>query len=134
MAKKSENTKTANRLSKLKGKFPVVRICLSANPNNSIIVLTDLTGKILTWCSSGKVDFKGAKKGTPFAAQKVTEDILEKAKTVEASSVHIEIKGSGLGRDAFLKSIQASGLQIESIKDKTGFPHGGTKPENRRRV
>jgi small subunit ribosomal protein S11 len=120
--------------SRLKQKFPIVRICLKANANNSLVVLTDLEGKIISWCTSGKAGFKGAKKATPFAAQKVTEEIVEKAKIVEATSAHIIINGGGMGRDSFLRAIQSSGIQVESICDTTGFPHGGPKKTNRRRV
>jgi small subunit ribosomal protein S11 len=123
-----------SKTSRLKQKFPIVRVCIKANPNNSIIVLTDMEGKVISWSSSGKVGFKGSKKATPFASQKVTEEILEKAKMVEASSVHVLINGYGMGRDAFLRALQTSGLQVESIVDSTGFPHGGPKPKNRRRI
>lgn len=133
MAKPNKDT-SKNRSAKLRQKFPIVRICLTANSNNSIIALTDLNGQVISWCSSGKVGFKGTKKATPFAAQKVTEDILDKAKMVDASSVHIVINGAGMGRESFLRAVQSSGLQVESIKDITGFAHGGAKPHNRRRV
>lgn len=120
--------------SRLKQKFPIVKICLKANANNTIMVLTDLEGKVIAWNSSGKSGFKGSKKATPFASQKVTEDIIEKARMVEASSAHLTINGYGMGRDAFLRAIQASGIQVESIRDTTGFPHGGPKAKNRRRI
>lgn len=119
---------------KLKKKLPIVRIFLRAENNNSIITLTDLEGKVLYWSTAGRVGFKGSKKSTPFAAQKATEDVLQFAQALEASSVHVEIKGGGSGRDSFIRAIQASDLQIESITDKTGFPFGGVKPKNKRRV
>jgi small subunit ribosomal protein S11 len=123
-----------NKKPKAKQKFPIVRIFLRAEFNNSIITLTDLQGKVLAWTSSGKSGFKGSKKSTPFAAQKATEEILDRVRQVEASSVHLVIKGAGMGRDSFLRSIQSSDLQIESIKDVTGFPFGGVRSKKRRRV
>ncbi len=119
---------------KIKKKYPIVNLYLHAGFNNSIVTLTNLQGQTIMWSSSGKAGFKGSKKSTPFAAQKVTEEILDVVKTVEASSAHIIIDGAGMGRDSFLRAIQNSDLQIESIKDITGFPHGGAKPKNRRRV
>ncbi len=128
------NTKSKIKKSKSKLKLPIARIFLRAEFNNSIITLTDLDGKVITWSSSGKIGFKGSKKSTPFAAQKATEEILDKLKSMETTSVHLEIWGAGMGRDSFLRTIQGSDLQIESIKDKTGFPFGGVKPRKRRRV
>jgi len=133
MAKVAFKPKT-NKKTKIKQKYPIVRIFLRAEFNNSIITLTDLQGKVISWSSSGKSGFKGSKKSTPFAAQKATEEIMERVRQVEASSAHIVIKGAGMGRDSFLRSIQSSDLVIESIKDVTGFPFGGVKPKNRRRV
>ncbi|NJS41274.1 30S ribosomal protein S11 [Candidatus Gracilibacteria bacterium] len=107
---------------------------MHAEFNNSIITLTDLEGKVIAWSSSGKIGFKGTKKSTPFAAQKATEEMIEKLRSLDTKSVHLEIWGAGLGRDSFLRTIQGTDLQIESIKDKTSFPFGGTKPKKRRRV
>jgi len=132
---KSTKTQAAPRKSKLKKlKLPVVRLFIRAQFNNSIITLTDLQGKVLAWSSSGKIGFRGSKKSTPFAAQKATEEVLEQVKAVEASSVHLVMKGAGMGRDAFLRAVQATDLQIESIEDKTGFPHGGVRSKKQRRV
>lgn len=130
---KSDKTKIS-KSSRLKQKFPIVRICINAKPNNTLVALTDIEGKIISWSTSGKAGFKGTKKATPFASQKVTEEILEKARMVDATSCHLIINGAGMGRDAFLRAIQNSSLQIDSIKDVTGFPFGGVKPHNRRRI
>jgi small subunit ribosomal protein S11 len=135
MAKmKSKTPLKISKKSRLKERHPISKIYLSAKQNNSIVTLTDLEGKVIAWSSSGKSGFKGAKKSTPFAAQKATEEVLEKAKIIDSSSFHVIVKGAGQGRDAFLRAIQASGIQIESIKDTTGFPFGGPKAKNRRRV
>jgi small subunit ribosomal protein S11 len=133
MAKVPPKVKT-NKKSKLKQKYPIVKICMRAGFNNSIVTLTDLTGNVISWSSSGHAGFKGSKKSTPFAAQKACESILDKVKQVEATSAHLIIKGAGMGRDSFIRAIQSSDLQIESIKDETGFPFGGTRSKKRRRV
>ncbi len=133
MAKNTTKLKT-NKKVKIKQKYPIVRIFLRAEFNNSIITLTDLQGKVLAWTSSGKVGFKGSKKSTPFAAQRATEEVLDRVRQVEASTVHLVIRGAGMGRDSFLRTIQSTDLQIESIKDVTGFPFGGTRAKKRRRV
>jgi|688.fasta_scaffold02661_15 small subunit ribosomal protein S11 len=132
MAKK-EVSKT-KKPTKLKRKIPIVRLFLYAAFNNTILTLTELDGKVIAWSSAKKVGFKGAKKSTPFAAQKVSEEILERVKQLESTNVHIVIKGAGMGRDAFLRAIQNSDLQVDSIKDVTGFPFGGVTLKKRRRV
>lgn len=129
-----KSTKIKSKKKKNKLKLSTVRIFLRAEFNNSIVTLTDLDGKVKAWSSSGKMGFKGAKKSTPFAAQKTTEEVLEKAKDMNASSAYIVIKGAGTGRDSFLRAIQSSNLQIQSITDATGFPFGGVKPSKKRRV
>ena len=135
MARNQTKTKLkTNKKTKVKQKLPIVRIFLRAEFNNSIVTLTDLQGKVIAWTSSGKVGFKGSKKSTPFAAQRATEEILDRVRQVEASSVHIVIKGAGMGRDSFLRTVQSSDLQIESLKDLTGFPFGGARMKKRRRV
>lgn len=135
MAKVAIKTKKITKKVKVKKiKLPIARLFFRAEFNNSILTLTDLEGKVIAWSSAGKSGFKGSKKATPFAAQKAVEDVLEKLKTYETLSVHLVIKGVGMGRDAFLRAMQASGLQIESIKDLTGFPFGGARAKKRRRV
>lgn len=132
MAKKIDSGKV--KKTKVKKKLPIARIFLYAAFNNSIVTLTDLEGKVQYWSSAKKVGFKGAKKSTPFAAQKVTEDVLEKIKQFDTTNIHIVIKGAGMGRDSFLRAIQNSTLTVDSIKDVTGFPFGGVTPKKRRRV
>lgn len=129
-------TKTNSKVKKAKSKqkHPIVKIHFAAKFNNSIITITDLQDKVLVWSSSGKIGFKGSKKATPFAAQKATEDVLEKLKAFETTNVSIIIKGPGMGRDSFIRFVQNSDLQIDSIKDATGFPFGGVSPKKRRRV
>jgi small subunit ribosomal protein S11 len=131
---KQATKKVVKKVKAKKLKIPLAKIFLKANFNNSIITLTDLEGKVLAWSSSGKMGFKGSKKSTPFASQKATEDVLLAAKTYEVSTVHLQINGGGMGRDSFIRAVQAANLQIESIKDTTSFPFGGPTLRKRRRV
>jgi small subunit ribosomal protein S11 len=133
--KKSQSNKTiTTKKSKSKLKFPIVKIYLKANFNNSIISITDMEGNVLTWSSSGKVGFKGTKKSTPFASQKATEEIIEKAKAMDVSTVHLVINGAGMGRDSFIRAMQNTDFEIATITDTTGFPFGGVRARKRRRV
>lgn len=131
---KAKTASTAKKSKVKKIKLPIAKLYLKANFNNSIVTLTDLNGAVLAWSSSGKSGFKGSKKSTPFAAQKATEEVLAFAKNCETNSIHIEINGAGMGRDAFIRAIQASSLQIDSIKDTTSFAFGGVTLKKRRRV
>jgi len=131
----AKNTKVnKSKKAKLKRKIPAVKIYLTANLNNTIVTLTDIKSEVVFWSSSGKMGFRGAKKSTPFAAQKVTEDVLDKVKSIEANTADIFIKGPGLGRDSFLRTLQSFDIQINSITDTTGFPFGGPRARKRRRV
>jgi small subunit ribosomal protein S11 len=131
---KAKTAATAKKVKAKKIKVPIAKLYLKANFNNSIVTLTDLNGAVLAWSSSGKSGFKGSKKSTPFAAQKATEEVLAVAKNYETNSIHIQINGAGMGRDAFIRAIQASNLQIDSIKDTTSFAFGGVTLKKRRRV
>lgn len=130
----ARKVKTKSSKKKLKIKVPIVKLFFSANNNNSIVTMTDLEGKVIAWSSAGKMGFKGTKKSTPFAAQKATEEIIEKVQQVGASSMHLVLKGGGMGRDAFLRQMQNTDVQIESIKDVTGFAFGGVTKRKPRRV
>ena len=133
MAKKVIKNKVVKK-AKIKQKLLLVKFCINATFNNTIITLTDLQGKVLGWCTSGASGFKGSKKSTPFAAQKAAETVLEKAALYEATTLQVQIQGAGSGRDAVLRTLQASKFVVESIKDITGFPFGGVRARKRRRV
>jgi len=126
--------KVKSKKNKLKIKLPIARLTLHAGFNNSIVTLTTLEGKVVAWSSAGKMGFKGSRKSTPFAAQKATEEILNKLESTDTKAVHLEIKGAGQARDSFLRAIQATDLQIESIRDRTTFAFGGVQKPKRRRV
>jgi small subunit ribosomal protein S11 len=125
--------KTVVKKSKIKKKLTAVKVYLKAGFNNSIITLTDMSGVVLAWSTSGREGFKGSRKSTPFASQKATETIIEKIKEVGATSVHILIKGAGMGRDPLVRTIQSSGISIETISDLTGFPFGGVRKKQQRK-
>ncbi|MCX5881189.1 MAG: 30S ribosomal protein S11 [Deltaproteobacteria bacterium] len=102
--------------------------------NNTIITITDPVGNVLSWSSSGVQGFKGSRKSTPFAAQLAAEDAVKKALEYGMKTVEVFVKGPGAGRESALRSLQAAGFNIVSIKDVTPIPHNGCRPPKRRRV
>lgn len=102
--------------------------------NNTIVSITDPVGNVLSWSSSGVQGFKGSRKSTPFAAQLAAEDAVKKALEFGMKTVEVFVKGPGAGRESALRSLQAAGLNIVSIKDVTPIPHNGCRPPKRRRV
>ncbi len=102
--------------------------------NNTIVNITDPQGNTLAWGSAGIVGFKGSKKGTPYAAQLAAERAAKQAMEHGVRQVEVRVKGPGSGREAAIRSLQASGLEIISIKDVTPVPHNGCRPPKRRRV
>ncbi len=102
--------------------------------NNTRLSLTDKSGNVLAWSSSGSLGFKGAKKGTPFAASKIGELIGEKAQQIGVKEVNVVVKGVGSGRESAIRAFSAFGVEIASIIDKTPVPHNGPKPRKPRHV
>ena len=102
--------------------------------NNTIISITDDHGNVIAWSSAGAKGFKGSRKSTPFAAQIAAEDAGKKAKEYGLKTLKIEVSGPGSGRESALRSLQAVGYIITSIKDVTPIPHNGCRPRKRRRV
>lgn len=102
--------------------------------NNTIVTLTDIYGNVISWSSAGKVGFKGSRKSTPFAAQVASENAAKAAMEIGLRKVEVLISGPGSGREAAVRSLQASGLEISVIKDVTPIPHNGCRPPKRRRV
>jgi len=105
-----------------------------ASYNNTRVMLTDLKGGVVAWSSSGALGFKGAKKGTPFAAAQVGDVIGEKAKLMGLKEVEVVIKGVGSGRESSVRSFTGKGINLKSIRDETPIPHGGPKPKKPRKV
>lgn len=102
--------------------------------NNTIITITDQQGNTVCWASAGTAGFKGARKGTPFAAQLAAKEASAKAKEFGVRYVDVKIKGPGAGRESAIRALQAHGMEIKSIRDITPIPHNGCRQRKRRRV
>ena len=102
--------------------------------NNTIVTITDVKGNVISWASAGGLGFKGSRKSTPFAAGEVAETAAKKAMEHGLKTVDVFVKGPGSGREAAIRSLQTTGLEISSIKDVTPIPHNGCRPPKRRRV
>src|SRR6202165_2879350 len=107
---------------------------IQATFNNTIVTLTDPNGNVLSWGSAGGQGFKGSRKSTPYAAQVTAEAAARRAMEHGLKSIEIFVKGPGAGREAAIRSLQASGLEITAISDITPIPHNGCRPPKRRRV
>ena len=107
---------------------------VKATFNNTIITITETSGKTISWASAGKVGFKGSKKSTPFAAQLAASSCAKEAMDMGLRRVEVWVKGPGSGREAAIRSLSAAGLEVNLIKDVTPIPHNGCRPPKRRRV
>ena len=107
---------------------------IQATYNNTKLLISDKLGNAVMWSSSGALGFKGAKKGTPFAAAKVGEILGEKAQIMGMKDVDVIMRGVGSGRESSLRAFSAKGIGISSIKDRTPMPHNGPRPKKPRRV
>ena len=114
--------------------FPNGKAYIYSTFNNTMVTLTDVQGNVLVWSSSGTSGFKGSRKGTAFAAQRAADQAARRAMDQGLRQVEVVIKGPGAGREAAIRSLQASGLIITSIRDMTPIPHNGCRPPKRRRV
>jgi small subunit ribosomal protein S11 len=109
-------------------------VYISATFNNTIVTVTDLQGNTVTWGSAGSAGFKGSRKSTPFAARLATEQAIKAAIGMGLQEVEIIVKGPGPGREAAIRAVQALGLKVTTITDKTPVPHNGCRPPKKRRV
>lgn len=119
---------------KIKIGISVAYIYIQASFNNTLIYLSDNTGNIIAWCSSGKLGFGGARKATPHAATQVMLNIIDKMKDIGVQEVHIKTNGVGTGREAALRALASSPVNIKTITDLTPMPHNGPRPKKPRRV
>ncbi len=102
--------------------------------NNTIVTITDRQGNVLCWSTAGKMDFKGSRKSTPFAAQMASEDCAKSAMDMGMKYIDVQVRGPGPGRDSAVRALNAAGLEVGSITDVTPIPHNGCRPPKRRRV
>lgn len=107
---------------------------LKASFNNIIISMTNSTGQVISWASSGKMGFKGSKKNTPYAAQMAAQDCATKAYELGLRKVEVFVKGPGAGRESAIRTIQGAGIEVTAIRDVTPLPHNGCRPPKKRRV
>lgn len=129
MAKKESKTKK-----KVKKNISHAIVHLHATFNNTIVTIADKNGDTISWASAGSVGFKGSRKSTPFAAQTAAENAAKKAMEHGVRHVEVFVKGPGSGREAAIRSLQATGLEISLIRDVTPMPHNGCRPPKTRRV
>ncbi len=102
--------------------------------NNTIVTISDTNGDVVSWASAGSSGFKGAKKGTPFAAQTASESAARRAMDQGMRQIEVMVSGPGAGRETAIRALQGAGLEITLIRDVTPIPHNGCRPPKRRRV
>ncbi|TME95401.1 MAG: 30S ribosomal protein S11 [Chloroflexi bacterium] len=107
---------------------------VKASFNNTIVSLTDPAGNVIAWSSSGAAGWKGSRKSTPYAAQVAAENAARKALDLGLKSVEVFVRGPGAGREAAIRALEATGLEVTAITDVTPIPHNGCRPPKRRRV
>jgi len=102
--------------------------------NNTVVTLTDKEGNVIAWASAGTAGFKGSRKSTPFAAQVTADSAAHAGMEHGLQKVEVHVKGPGSGRETAIRSLQAAGLEVTSVKDDTPSPHNGCRPKKRRRM
>jgi small subunit ribosomal protein S11 len=113
---------------------PYGRAYIQATFNNTIITLTDPQGNVIAQATAGTVGFKGTRKGTPYAAQMAADRVARRGAEMGLGRVDVFVKGPGPGRETAIRSLQAAGLNINSIRDVTPIPHNGCRPHKKRKV
>ena len=132
MATRTRKTQTRRR--KRQRKVPKGIVHIHAGLNNTIVTVTDLAGNALCWSSAGACGFKGARKGTPFAAQTAAEAAARRALDQGMRQIEVLVRGPGAGRETAIRALQVAGLEITLIRDVTPLPHNGCRRPKRRRV
>jgi len=130
MAKKTTRRASSKRKRKIAIDHGVVHI--KSTYNNTIVTLTDPDGKVIKWGSGGTAGFEGTRKGTPYAAQLAADQVAKEAVKLGIKKVDILVKGPGSGREAAIRTFQAAGLEIGTIKDVTPIPFNGCRPKKKR--
>lgn len=131
MAKPKQSTKVKRRVRK---NIERGTAHIMSTFNNTLVTISDVNGNVISWSSAGAMGFKGSRKSTPFAAQMAAEQAAEVAMEHGMKEVECLVKGPGSGREAAIRSLQATGLEVNMIKDVTPIPHNGCRPPKRRRV
>jgi small subunit ribosomal protein S11 len=119
---------------KVKKNIPSGVAHIQSTFNNTIVTISDQKGDAVSWASAGSSGFKGAKKGTPFAAQTAADNAAKRAMEQGMRQVEVMVSGPGAGRETAIRALQACGLEITLIRDVTPIPHNGCRPPKRRRV
>jgi small subunit ribosomal protein S11 len=133
MAEKEKKKKSRARRRERKS-VPRGRAYVQSTFNNTLITMTDPNGNVVSWSSAGSAGFKGSRKSTPYAAQMAAETAARRAMEHGMRQVDVFVRGPGSGREAAIRSLQAAGISILSIRDVTPIPHNGCRPPKRRRV
>nr|AMP18870.1 ribosomal protein S11 [Artemisia scoparia] len=115
-------------------KIPKGVIHIQASFNNTIVTVTDVRGRVVSWSSAGTCGFRGTRRGTPFAAQTAAANAIRAVVDQGMQRAEVMIKGPGLGRDAALRAIRRSGILLTFVRDVTPMPHNGCKPPKKRRL
>lgn len=110
------------------------QVHVQASFNNTIVTFTDSSGNTLAWASAGSSGFKGSRKGTAYAAQIASQNAAERVKDYKLKEVSVFVKGIGQGREAAVRALMNTGIEVTSIKDVTGIPHNGCRPRKPRRI
>ena len=119
---------------KAKKMVPRGQVHIHATFNNTIVTITDMKGNTIAWASAGSSGFKGSRKSTPYAARLAGQNAARVARDHGMQEVEVFVKGPGPGREAAIRAVQASGLQVRAIQDVTPVPHNGCRPPKKRRV
>nr|YP_009169385.1 ribosomal protein S11 [Clematis terniflora]YP_009537105.1 ribosomal protein S11 [Clematis uncinata]YP_009654239.1 ribosomal protein S11 [Clematis brachyura]YP_010047350.1 ribosomal protein S11 [Clematis taeguensis]YP_010216346.1 ribosomal protein S11 [Clematis florida]YP_010382874.1 ribosomal protein S11 [Clematis patens]YP_010439541.1 ribosomal protein S11 [Clematis cadmia]YP_010441113.1 ribosomal protein S11 [Clematis hexapetala]YP_010441386.1 ribosomal protein S11 [Clematis lancifolia len=115
-------------------RIPKGVIHVQASFNNTIVTITDIRGRVVSWSSAGTCGFKGTRRGTPFAAQTAAANAIRTVVDQGMQRAEVMIKGPGLGRDAALRAIRRSGILLSFVRDVTPMPHNGCRPPKKRRI
>lgn len=130
---KGQGKKAVTPANKRRRNIVVGSINILASFNNTIVSVSDSQGNVIAWSSSGKMGFKGSRKSTPYAAQTVATNAIDKAKEYGLQTATVVVRGPGVGRESALRALQGSGISVISITDNTYHPHNGCRPPKRRR-
>lgn len=130
----AKSTKTSKGKKRVRKLIAEGRVYIHSTFNNTMVTITDRQGNVVSWASSGTAKFKGSRKGTAYAAHLAAQDAAQKAMNNGMRQIEVLVKGPGSGREAAIRSLQATGLTITIIRDVTPIPHNGCRAPKRRRV